>query len=120
MTPTLRVLPLGWGVRGTPRPHRENHVPGGAFFGPPWSALQLRLVAGKEWRGRRVARLEGWPLQQAVARCTEVDRTRERFTRYFFGADALVPAQFDCVVNTGRVPLPDVVAYIAALVQGEA
>ena len=55
-----------------------------------------------------MAQLEGWSLDQARARCLEVDRTRELFTRYFFGDAAMQPAQYDLVVNTARVPLDDV------------
>ncbi len=80
--------------------------------------FHLRLVAPKPWRAQRMAELEGWPLEQAVARCTETDRIRDRFTRYFFGERANQPAQYDLVFNTGRVPLDDVVAVVAAIVRG--
>ena len=50
-------------------------------------------------------------------RCTEVDRTRERFNRYFFGAAATQLVHYDLVLNTGRVPLDSVVAGVAALVR---
>jgi cytidylate kinase len=82
-------------------------------------AFHLRLVAPRDWRVRRMAEREGWSAEQAQARCLEVDRSRERFSRYFFGEIAL-PAQYDLVVNTGRVPLDDVAACVAALVRGEA
>ena len=72
--------------------------------------FHLRLVAPRDWRAERMAKLEGWSLDQARARCLEVDRTRELFTRYFFGDAAVQPAQYDLVVNTARVPLEDVVA----------
>jgi cytidylate kinase len=84
------------------------------------NALHLRLVAPKEWRARRMAELQGWSLEQALARCTEVDRTRVRFTRYFFGNKAIQPAQYDLVVNTGWVGLDHVVASVAAMVRAEA
>ena len=63
-------------------------------------ALHLRLVAPKPWRAQRMAQLEGWSLDEAVARCTEMDRIRGRFTRYFFGDKATQPAQYDLVFNT--------------------
>jgi cytidylate kinase len=84
------------------------------------NAFHLRLVAPREWRARRMAQREGWPLEQALARCTEVDRTRARFARYFFGDAAVQPAQYDLVVNAGRVGLDDVAACVVALVRGEA
>jgi CMP/dCMP kinase len=82
-------------------------------------SFHLRLVAPRGWRAERMARLEGWTPEQALARCLEVDRTRERFTRYFFGPAALQPVQYDLVVNTGRVPLADVVACVVALVRSD-
>jgi cytidylate kinase len=84
------------------------------------SAFHLRLVAPRDWRVRRMAGREGRSEAQALARCLEVDRTRERFNRYFFGAAATRPEQYDLVVNTGRVPLDDVVAEVLAVVRGEA
>jgi cytidylate kinase len=78
----------------------------------------LRLVAPRDVRVSRVARGEGWSEEQALERCPEVDRTRDHFTRYFFGNDANRPFQYDLVVNTGRVPLDDVVALVLNLVRG--
>jgi cytidylate kinase len=80
--------------------------------------LHLRLVAPREWRARRMARLEGWSLDEALARCAEQDRTRERFTRYFFGDTPFEPWASDLIFHTGRVPLADVVAGVEALVLG--
>jgi cytidylate kinase len=42
---------------------------------------------------------------------------RDRFTRYFFGSRANLPTEYDLVVNTGRVPLEDVAAVVAAVVR---
>src|SRR5262249_13727487 len=89
------------------------------LLGDAPGAFHLRLVAPREWRVPRMAEPEGWSPEQAQARCLEVDRTRDRFTRYFFGGDAARPDQYDLVVNTGRVPLDEVVACVTALVRGE-
>lgn len=78
--------------------------------------LHLRLVAPREWRAARMAALQGWTLPQAVAQCIATDRSRQRFTRYFFGPDALAPSQYDLVVNSSRVPLADVVDAVVMLV----
>jgi cytidylate kinase len=90
------------------------------LLGEAQGAFHLRLVAPRDWRVRRMAERAGWSLEQSQARCLEVDRTRERFTRYFFGPSAVRPEQFDLVANTGRVPLEDVVTCVAALVRGHA
>ena len=79
--------------------------------------FHLRLVAPKPWRARRMSQREGWSLDESVARCTEMDRVRDRFARYFFGDKATQPAQYDLVVNAQRVPLDDVVAVAAAIVR---
>jgi cytidylate kinase len=83
-------------------------------------ALHLRLVAPREWRVQRMAQREGWPHQQALDRCEVIDRTRERFSCYFFGTTGSRPEQYDLVVNTAWVPLDDVVRCVVALARGEA
>ncbi len=80
-------------------------------------AFHLRLVAPQEWRAERMARLEGWSLDEAQARCEEVERIRDLFTRYFFGQTATQPAQYDLVVNTARVPLEDVTGTVVTTVR---
>jgi cytidylate kinase len=80
-------------------------------------AFHLRLVAPREWRAERMARLESWSPDEARARCLETDRIRDLFTRYFFGPSATEPAQYDLVVNTGRVPLEDVAAVVAVMIR---
>jgi CMP/dCMP kinase len=84
------------------------------------NVFHLRLVAPREWRARRMAQREGWTPEHALARCTAEDRTRDLFTRYFFGEAPFRPASYHLAVNTGRVPLEDVVACVAARIRGEA
>ncbi|HZV05878.1 MAG TPA: cytidylate kinase-like family protein [Gemmataceae bacterium] len=78
-------------------------------------AFHLRLVAPLDWRVQRMALREGWSMEQARQRCLEVDHSRERFTRYFFGPDALQPEHFDLVANSDRVRLDDVVTLVQEL-----
>ncbi len=82
------------------------------------SALHLRLVAPKAWRAQRMSQLESWSFDASMAHCTEIDRIRGRFTRYFFGDKATQAAQYDLVFNTQRAALDDVVAVVAAIVRG--
>jgi len=89
------------------------------LLGERADCFHLRLVAPRQWRVERMSRLENWTPEQALARCLEVDRTRERFTRYFFGAATHQSSQYDLVVNTGRVLLDVVVAWVTALVRNE-
>ena len=53
-------------------------------------ALNLRLVAPRDWRTRRMAAIEGLEPEVVAARCLEVDRARERFTKYFFGPTRVI------------------------------
>ncbi len=82
-------------------------------------AFHLRLVAPREWRARRMARREGLSEEQALARCAEVDRTRVRFNRYFFGAKFARSEEYDLVANTSRVALGGVADAVAVLVSGQ-
>jgi cytidylate kinase len=84
------------------------------------NVFHLRLAAPREWRARRMAAQESWTFEQALARCTAEDRTRDRFTRYFFGEAPFRPASYHAIFNTGRVALEDVTACAAAVVRNEA
>jgi cytidylate kinase len=86
------------------------------LLGETPDALHVRLVAPRDKRAERMARLENWSTEEATARCIEVDRSRERFTRYFFGPDTLRPEEYDLVANTGRISLDNVVSCLVALV----
>src|SRR5262249_21812359 len=77
------------------------------------NVFHLRLTAPREWRAQRMAQQKGWTAAQALAQCTAEDRTRDRFTRYFFGDVPFQAAQYHLTFNTGRVPLEDVVASVA-------
>jgi cytidylate kinase len=83
------------------------------------NVLHLRLVAPREWRARRMAQCEGWTFEQALGRCTQEDRIRQRFLRYFFGEVPFQAAHYALSINTGRVPIADVVALVLALMRGE-
>jgi cytidylate kinase len=83
------------------------------------NAFHVRLVAPKEWRVERLARQEAKPIDQVRRSCTKMDRTRDRFTRYFFGPEAVQPSQFDIVFNTARVSLEAASALIVAAVKNQ-
>jgi cytidylate kinase len=83
------------------------------------NVLHLRLVAAKEWRVRRMMAREGWTQEHALARCTEEDRVRAKFTRYFFGEEPFQAARYHLTFNTGRVPLDEVVGATVALIQND-
>ena len=88
------------------------------LLGERAGTIHLRLVAPKPWRAQRMSQLEGWSLDDSMVRCTELDRIRSRFARYFFGDKAIQPAEYDLVFNTERVPLDDVVDTVKAIALG--
>ena len=88
------------------------------LLGERSGTLHLRLVAPKPWRAQRMSQLESWSFDESMARCTEIDRIRGRFARYFFGDKATQPAQYDLVFNTQRAALDDVAAVAVAIVRG--
>ena len=98
-----RVILVGRGAR-----HLLGELPG---------CLHLRLVAPPAWRAARMAGREGWSPEVAGARCADIERTRGRFACYFFGSAANQPAQYDLVINTGRMPLPAVADTVVALIR---
>ncbi len=83
------------------------------------NVFHLRLAAPRQWRAGRMARQEGWTMEAALARCTQEDHIRDRFTRYFFGEAAFQPARYHAIFNTERVPLEDVVASVVGVIRGE-
>src|SRR5438552_3991597 len=83
------------------------------------NVVHLRLVAPREWRARRMAQREGWTFEHALARCTEEDRNRHRFLRYFFGDIPFQPARYALVTITGRVPLDNGVAAVLVLIRAD-
>jgi cytidylate kinase len=86
------------------------------LIGDAPNALHLRMVAPRSWRAARMALKEGWPEGEAEGRIAAVDRTRERFQHYFFGAACTEPARFDFIVNSAKVALDDIVAATVNLV----
>jgi cytidylate kinase len=99
------VVVVGRGSR-----HLLGDVPG---------AFHLRLVAPAEQRARTIADTEHLTAERARARILQVDRARARFMKYFFGASASLPSEYDLVVNTARIPLDQIVDLMVAVVRGE-
>jgi cytidylate kinase len=80
--------------------------------------LHVRLVAPLSWRAERVTQRDDLSVEQAVARCREVDRERVKFTTYFFSEEVTQPAAYHVVVNTDRFGINETVELIAGFVRG--
>ena len=91
--------------------------------GTCWASGPVRSICGWWPRSRGgPSGCRSWkagPLDESMARCTEMDRIRSRFARYFFGDKATQPAEYDLVFNTQRVALDDVAAVAVAIVRGD-
>jgi cytidylate kinase len=79
--------------------------------------FHLRLVAPREWRAARMAGREGWSQEEALAKCAQEDRTRDRFTRYFFGNAPFEPAHYHATFNTARMAVSDVAGCVVTLLR---
>ncbi|OAI46926.1 hypothetical protein AYO44_01735 [Planctomycetaceae bacterium SCGC AG-212-F19] len=88
------------------------------LLGDTPGVFHLQLVASQQWRAQRMAWLERLPLEKSLARCTEFDRARQRFTQYFFGEESFLPSQYDIVVNAERMALEDVACVVGSLAPG--
>jgi CMP/dCMP kinase len=82
-------------------------------------ARHVRLVAPRDWRVRRMVAIDGRSFDETLAHCERIDRSRDRFTRYFFGPGAESPCEYDLVVNTGRVRLDQVAELVVDLVRDD-
>ena len=100
------------GAMGVGRPRRAAPVRRDARRIPPPSGCAARMAGRAD-----VAASKAGHSTKPSARCEEVDRIRELFTRYFFGPTATQPAQYDLVVNTARVPLEDVTGMVVTTVR---
>jgi cytidylate kinase len=89
------------------------------LVGDTAKAFHLRLAAPFEWRAQRMAGRERWTIEQSRERCAAMDRTRDRFTRYFFGTHAADPGLYHLIVNTGRVRLDAVADAVAKFARSE-
>lgn len=69
------------------------------------SSMRKRLDTGKEAAGKRVQ---------------ERDADRARFVRYYFGQDIDDPLLYDCVWNTGSVPIDAVARAVIGLIEARA
>ncbi|MBN1851209.1 MAG: cytidylate kinase-like family protein [Pirellulales bacterium] len=78
--------------------------------------LHIRLVAPKAWRVARMVQREGWTTEQGLARCTETDRARVQFHRFFFGEGSDQPAQYDLVINASLMPMENIIKVIKEIV----
>jgi CMP/dCMP kinase len=89
------------------------------LLGETPDAFHLRLVAPAEQRSQTIAKLEGLTVEHATIRRVQVDRARVQFMKYFFGATASAPSEYDLVVNTSRVPFGQVVDLLVAVARGD-
>ena len=78
------------------------------------NVLDILLVAPLAVRLERVMERENVNRQTALRRIREVDASRARYTRHFYGADWLGPDAYDLVLNTAYFAIPQAVSLVCA------
>lgn len=80
---------------------------GAALVLPPASTLRVRLVATPEDRVAVMAQELGLSPQEAARRVESSDRQRTAFIRDHFQHDPADPLNYDLVLNSSRLSVPD-------------
>jgi cytidylate kinase len=88
-----------------------------AALGDRPDACHLALVGELSDRARRVAASRDLPVREARALCERMDAARAAYVRRFYGADIRDPGLYDCVLNTSRLGMEEVVAVALAVVR---
>ena len=79
--------------------------------------LHLRLTGQPSVRAQRMASLNHWSLEQALARNSKADAARARYVRMNFDRDINDPTAYDLVINTSSLPLPEAAQTLTHLIQ---
>jgi cytidylate kinase len=89
---------------------------GANFILPPQGQLKIRIVAPLEVRVQNVIRTFGASHEDAMRRVLKTESERRAFIRKYFHADIASSANYDLVINTGRLSIDAAVgAVIGAL-----
>ncbi len=80
---------------------------GANFLLPPAETLHVRLVGDLAHRIAHVRRLRGLTEKEAKRWVDKTAHEREDFTRKYFGKDVTDPHQYDVLVNTSRLTVPE-------------
>lgn len=75
---------------------------GFSLFAGYGDALHVFVKAPLERRAQRIARRDGMPISDALARVKADDAMRAKFVRLFYGKDWAKESQFDLVIDTGE------------------
>ena len=81
---------------------------------PQATTLRVRIVAPREQRILAVQREHKITLKEATARVENTDRERNRFVMSHFQIDPTDPANYDLVLNAGRLSCADCAEIVIA------
>jgi cytidylate kinase len=87
---------------------------GSVYILPPERALRLLVVAPREHRVERIARLEALGAEDAARRIDALDAERREFLTHHFRGDPDDPTRFDLCLNTGTLGLDGALAVALA------
>lgn len=94
-------MPLFWGR-------------GGNFALKDTNALRVRIVAPDDMRCKVVQKDKGLNADDAKKLMVSIDANRRAFIRRYFNADTQDPANYDLVLNTGKISVEKAVSIIQA------
>lgn len=77
--------------------------------------VRVRLIAPLDFRIRMVQERSGMTETEARDYVHDVDRQREKWTRFLYGVDWLNPALYDVCVNLGTLEVTDAVELVTAV-----
>jgi hypothetical protein len=92
---------------------------GANYILPPECTVRVRLVAPLEVRCRHMAELKSISLNKARRHVEQIDAERAAFVREAFGRDVNAPEDYDLVLNTGVISLPEAAEITLAKLQAK-
>jgi len=87
---------------------------GGNFALKDTNALRVRIVAPDDMRCKVVQKDKGLNADDAKKLMVSIDANRRAFIRRYFNADTQDPANYDLVLNTGKISVEKAVSIIQA------
>jgi cytidylate kinase len=87
---------------------------GANFILPPENRFRVRIIAPLEMRVNHVAETYSVPKKEAKRRVLRTESDRQAFVRKYFYSDISDPANYDMILNTGRLSVESAAAAICS------
>jgi hypothetical protein len=90
---------------------------GAQFFLPSQCALRVRLVAPRDQRASRLAKLAGLSYPESYVKVERIDSERRDFIRKVFRKDIGSALNHDLIINTGKFGMEQAVNLVLAAIK---